>query len=196
MMQSLGVMAQSKKPNTNSSEANSPKIDTEILARHRRSEAHRPAEIDANAITYPAESVKQNFLRPPTSISTLIDNSPVKEKSTIESAISPENNSFGLEYILESFKPIEFCINKPKPYDFCFSVERIFRNTKANFDILDKFNISMSINDIVKQCKYKGRDSNSNPLFNCDNEKIGNNGFITLAIIYYPKVKEALQKSS
>ena len=103
MMQSLGVMAQSKKPNTNSSEANSPKIDTEILARHRRSEAHRPAEIDANAITYPAESVKQNFLRPPTSISTLIDNSPVKEKSTIESAISPENNSFGLEYILESF---------------------------------------------------------------------------------------------
>lgn len=111
------------------------------------------------------------------------------------------NCAFAQEYRWDAFKPITLC-NDPRDsqYKNCNSFEVFYRITSSNFDILGDFNISMSLDDILKQCTYRytagtrraGGRTISAAHFRCENDKLNKESSIYLSALYYSNIK-ALQ---
>jgi hypothetical protein len=138
--------------------------------------------------------------QPPT---LLIDNSSVdgERKNKVESELNPKSAIPKQEYIVQSFGPITFCnVTRISSEKNCQSFERFFKIQSANFYILDEFNISMGIEDILKRCSYHyvtggnmaGGQMISSSRFKCKHEKLTKESSLDLYALRYSTGK-ALQ---
>jgi len=111
------------------------------------------------------------------------------------------NSAFAQKYSWETFAPFTFC-NDPRDSNerSCKSFEVFYKIDTSNFDILGDFTISMSLDDILKQCTYRFRGGGvlaggktiESALFRCKNDKLSKESSIELGALYYDNIK-ALQ---